>query len=195
MNKTIKGSLAAGAAAVLLLGGAGSLAYWTDAATVNGGEVNAGFLTIDAVPFDAATGQDCSDIVYAAGSAGAGTAVANFVPGDVISTTCTFKVAAEGDNLAATPEIPDTVTITPSAGASFQADVASTYTLGGVAYTGANPITEANNGDELVATITVAFPYGTDQNGTPIVNGNDTQDIDAVLSDLTVTLTQDNPNA
>ena len=194
MNKTIKGSLAAGGAAVLLLGGAGSLAYWTDAAPVNGGAINSGFLTLEAQRVSET--QDCTDIVYAAGFAGAGTAVANFVPGDVVSTTCTFVVGAEGDNLAATPVIPETVAITPSAGAaSFDAAVASTYTLGGAAYTGATPITELNDGDELVATITVTLPYGTDETGVPIANGNDTQNIDALLSDLTVSLSQDNPNA
>ncbi len=41
MNKTTKGALAASAAAVLLLGGAGSLAYWSDAETIQGGDVTA----------------------------------------------------------------------------------------------------------------------------------------------------------
>ncbi|MGA8845349.1 MAG: alternate-type signal peptide domain-containing protein [Nocardioides sp.] len=200
MNKTAKGSLAAGAAAVLLLGGAGSLAYWSDSAVVDGGQVNSGFLTLDAVPVIAAaegvTQQDCTVIKYAAGTTDAGDTVNNFVPGDVVSTECTFVIGAEGDNLAATPTIPATVEIT-GAGASFVAEVAATYELGTprAAYTGSTPITEDNDGDELVATITVTFPYGTDQDGSPIENGNDTQNVNAILDDLTVTLTQDDPNA
>ena len=186
MKKSIKGAIATGGAAVLLLGGAGSLAYWTDAATVNGGTVNSGFLTLD--------DGVCDDAVYAVGNAKAGVDVINWVPGDAISVDCTFVIAAEGDNLAATPEIPDTVTIT-GGGASFKADVAATYTLNDVAFVATDKVTEANDGQSLVATIKVSFPYGTDETGTPIVNGNDTQDVDAVLDDLTVTLTQDDPNA
>ena len=180
MNKTTKGSLAAGAAAVLLLGGAGSLAYWTDSATVNGGSVNSGFLTLD--------DGDCDDSwVYAVGSANPGATVVNFVPGDVVTKDCTFVIGAEGDNLEATPVIPASVDITPTPAApTFTATVGATYTLDGVAYTGATPITEANNADELVASIVVTIPYG---NATTI-NANDTQGIDAALSDLTVTLTQ-----
>jgi hypothetical protein len=40
----------------------------------------------------------------------------------------------------------------------------------------------------------VTFPYGTDETGTPVVNGNATQNWAAELNDLTVTLTQANPN-
>lgn len=185
MNKTTKGSLAAGAAAVLLLGGAGSLAYWTDSATVNAGSVNSGFLTLDDGVCDAGW-------VYAPGSASEGDPVVNFVPGDVVTKDCTFVIGAEGDNLAATPVIPASVTITPSPAApSFDADVDATYTLGGVAYTGATPITEANDTDALVATLLVTIPYGNDTT----INTNDTQNITAALADLTVTLTQTDPNA
>ena len=37
MNKTIKGVLAAGTASVLLVGGAGTLAYWNDTAPPSAG--------------------------------------------------------------------------------------------------------------------------------------------------------------
>lgn len=184
MNKTTKGSLAAGAAAVLLLGGAGSLAYWTDSATVNGGSVNSGFLTLD--------DGDCDDSwVYAAGSASPGATVVNFVPGDIVTKQCTFVIGAEGDNLAATPAIPASVTITPTPAApSFTATVGATYTLAGAAYSASTPITEDDDGDALVATILVTIPFGTNEAGVPLVNANDTQNITAALADLTVTLTQ-----
>ncbi len=48
MNKTIKGVLAAGTASVLLVGGAGTLAYWNDSATVGGATFTAGDLKLDA---------------------------------------------------------------------------------------------------------------------------------------------------
>ena len=46
MNKASKGALAALAAGVLLLGGAGSLAFWTDTAEVAGGAINSGELSL-----------------------------------------------------------------------------------------------------------------------------------------------------
>ncbi len=51
-------------------------------------------------------------------------------------------------------------------------------------------IRSADDGESLVATITVTFPFGTDETGAPVVNGNDTKDITASLDDLKVTLTQ-----
>ena len=47
MNKTVKGAFAAGTAAFLLVGGAGSLAYWNDTANVAGSTINSGTLTLD----------------------------------------------------------------------------------------------------------------------------------------------------
>lgn len=63
MNKTTKGALAAGAAGILLLGGAGSYALWSDAETVQGGTITAGNLDISPVAAGvdrrlAGTGQD-----------------------------------------------------------------------------------------------------------------------------------------
>ena len=46
MKKSTKGALAAAAAGSLLLGGAGSLAYWTDAETVGGGSIASGHLKL-----------------------------------------------------------------------------------------------------------------------------------------------------
>ena len=48
MNKFAKGSLAAGAGLVLLLGGAGTLAYWNDSAELEGGTIEAGSMTFSA---------------------------------------------------------------------------------------------------------------------------------------------------
>ncbi|NKU44191.1 alternate-type signal peptide domain-containing protein [Rhodococcus hoagii] len=48
MNKKTKGAIAAGAAAALLAGGAGSFALWSDSETLNGGTITAGTLTLTA---------------------------------------------------------------------------------------------------------------------------------------------------
>ena len=49
MKKSTKGALAAGGAAVLLLGGAGSLAYWTASGSVPGGSLTSGSMTLSSV--------------------------------------------------------------------------------------------------------------------------------------------------
>ena len=51
MKKSTKGAVAAAAAGVLLLGGAGSLAYWTADGAADGGSITAGGI---ATPADAA---------------------------------------------------------------------------------------------------------------------------------------------
>ncbi len=170
MNKTTKGSLAAGAAAVLLLGGAGSLAYWTDDATVDAGVINSGFLTLDEGVCDA-------EWTYAGATAGTGI-VENFVPGDVVTKDCTFIINADGDNLSATPTVSDTVSYTVNGsalplpgqpGETFEADVTATYTVDGSAYDATtNPITEQAGDQPLVATIVVSIPFGTDDDGNDV---------------------------
>lgn len=187
MRKTTKGVLAAVAGGVLLLGGAGSLAYWTDSATLPAGSVNSGFMTLKAGACDA-------NWVYANGSNAASTVV-HVVPGDQISKKCTFTIGASGDNLQFSPTIPPTVAITPTPAApTFMANVAATYALPGGPLAATDKLTQANNGNILTATIKVTFPYGTATS----VNANDTENITAALNDLTVTLTQNlgtaNPN-
>ena len=84
MNKFAKGSLAAGAGLVLLLGGAGTLAYWNDSEHLDGGTINTGSLTLDQ-PTDAESGWD-QDIEI-------------WVPGDKATYSTTLTLEAEGDNI------------------------------------------------------------------------------------------------
>jgi len=181
MKSLTKGVLAAGGA-VLLIGGAGTLAYWTAEDSADGGSINAGSLTLT-------SNDDCDDWTYAAGSASAGQPVTAFVPGDVVTTTCTFTVGAEGDNLSAAVTVPSSLdfTTTPS-GTSFTADVDAGYTLDGAPLGGT--VTDADDGKTLAATFEVTIPYGDEDT----VNANDTQDITATLDTLTVSLTQQDPN-
>jgi alternate signal-mediated exported protein len=187
MRRSTKGAIAAAAAAVLLLGGGTTLAYWTATGTVDGGTITAGELKLTPVA--------CADTwLYAPGSAGAGTAVTAWVPGDVVTKSCSFTVEATGDNLAATLTAPTTVTLGGTVPTSGSASVATTYTIGGTAIANGGTVTDANDGQTLVASFQVTFPFGTDETGTPVVNGNATQLWAAELDDLTVTLTQTNPN-
>lgn len=190
MKKSTKGAVAAGGAAVLLLGGAGSLAFWTDSKTLDGGAIAAGNMSM--------TAPDCSaGWVYADSEAGAGTKVTAIVPGDVVSEECTFTVSGSGDNLSATLDTPTSIAYTASkTGTTLKATVGATYAIGTTQLdTGATGSATLRAPDDfnktVTATITVAFPYG----DTTAVNDNDIQDVTATLNSIAITLTQSNPNA
>lgn len=85
MNKFAKGSLAAGAGLVLLLGGAGTLAYWNSDVELTGGEVNAGTLALTAN----------TEVLEKAGPV-------QLVPGDQQTFTAELSLLAEGDNIQGT---------------------------------------------------------------------------------------------
>lgn len=88
MNKFAKGSLAAGAGLVLLLGGAGTLAYWNDSAELTGGTINAGTLTLEADQEQLQESIDGQPQLW--------------VPGDEHTFSTTLTLDAEGDNIAGT---------------------------------------------------------------------------------------------
>ena len=178
MKKTTKGALAGGAAGVLLLGGAGTVAYWTDSETVTGGAVNSGELSLTQE-----TGQTCSSwTLDAAGGATTYTPGTTLVvPGDVITKTCTYTVNASGAHLAATLGF-EAPSITGDAALDGALSPAASYTLASVAVTNGAAITSANDGDVLVATITVTFASAT--------SGLTAQNEAAVLDDISVSLTQ-----
>ncbi|QIX26924.1 alternate-type signal peptide domain-containing protein [Nocardioides sp. JQ2195] len=181
MNKSTKGAIAAGAAAVLLLGGAGSLAYWSDSVDLPGGNIAAGELAL--------SNPSCDEgWVYGPDNAKAGSSVSLIVPGDTIVKECTFTVAASGDNLAATLETPDTVdyTVTSSpAPTTLQLDVDATYVDQEGAPVPAQ-VTSADDGDTITSTLAVTFPFG----DAATINANDTQNLTATLNAITVSLTQ-----
>jgi alternate signal-mediated exported protein len=177
MNKTTKGALSAGAAAVLLLGGVGSLAYWTDDESIAGGAINSGHLALTTDATNAGCGSwqldsgESAALTYAAGDP--------LVPGDVLTRVCDYTIDADGNHLRATVDV-STPTLTEVAG-SFGSDLTtdvSDVKVGGAA---ATSFTEDNDGDTLSATVTVTFAS---------TSGNTTQDVTAVLDDLTLTATQ-----
>ncbi|KAA1424121.1 alternate-type signal peptide domain-containing protein [Nocardioides antri] len=186
MKKSTKGAVAAGGAAVLLMGGAGTLAFWTATGDADGGAITAGSMTLTPVGCDA-------NWVYATGSAGAGTTVTTFVPGDVVTKECTFTIGATGDNLSATVDAPDTLTFTTApAATSFSATVDATYDVDGTAIADGGTVTDADDGETLTVAFEVDIPFGTaDPTG---INDNDMQGVVATLDTLTVTLTQVDPN-
>ncbi|HEX2893138.1 MAG TPA: alternate-type signal peptide domain-containing protein [Marmoricola sp.] len=178
MNRSTKGALAASAAGALLLGGAGSLAYWNSQQTIGGGSIASGELTLTQ-----AVGQSCTDwTLDASGGTTAylpGTTLV--VPGDVITRTCDYTVAASGEHLAATLGM-DATAITGDADLTNALTAAATYTLAGNPVSDGAAITSSDNGAVLHAVITVTFGTGT--------TGTTAQNMTASLADIVVGLTQ-----
>ncbi|PPF91270.1 hypothetical protein C5C03_00120 [Clavibacter michiganensis] len=189
MKKSTKGAIAIGAAAVLLMGGAGSLAFWSDSATVAGGTITTGSVSLS-------DGTCDPGWVYASGSA-AGAAVTAIVPGDSITRNCGFTIDGVGDHLTVKLAVPAALSVTPTQGAPTTLGVTAgaTYLHGGAPLVSGQSF--AVSGPEtLTAAITVTFPYGT----ATTINANDTQSVIGQLDGITVGLTQDqssgkNPNA
>ena len=182
MHSNIKAAFAATTAAVLLLGGAGTLASWNDSASVDGGAIKSGKLSLTQE-----SGQTCTAwAMDAAGGSGAfvpGTTLV--VPGDVITRTCTYTVNATGEHLAANiglanPSFDETNDLVSAL------DATATYTrdpgTGAVPLADDAVITDANDGDVLSAAVSVTFDAST--------AGTTAQEMTATLDALTVSLTQ-----
>lgn len=112
MNKVAKGTIAAAAGVILLMGGAGSLAYWNDSANLggNGQTISAGQLDITAVNGGAWTKgfYNNAGTQVVAPAAVANLSTVRVVPGNRLVYTQTFNLTASGDDLW--------FTITPTAG-------------------------------------------------------------------------------
>lgn len=172
MKKSYKGALAAAAAGVLLLGGAGSLAYWSSTQDVPGGTINSGSLALgtpDCGDWSLDSGEELP-LVYADGDP--------LVPGDVLTRTCTFTITATGNHLRATLGVTD-AQFTEVNDLSADLDVDADFTIGAAAIPA--EITEANNDDVVSALITVTFDPD---------SGNESQLGTAELDTITVTADQ-----
>ncbi|WZH53510.1 MAG: alternate-type signal peptide domain-containing protein [Nocardioides alkalitolerans] len=169
MQKITKGAIAAGGAAVLLLGGAGSLAFWNATADVPGGAVDSGELTLTPV----AAGQWTFN-----GDPIADPGAVTLVPGDELAYSGTYTIGAEGDNLEAD------VAVTGGAAAGSLAPYLTTsldYTVDGA--DDVDAITEANDGDVLAVDLAISFPFGTTAD-----NASQQQTLD--LGAVSIALTQ-----
>jgi alternate signal-mediated exported protein len=91
MNKATKGAIAAGAAGILLLGGAGTFALWEDTGNISAGTVSTGELKLT---LGTGTWTETA-------TPGTPISISNFdiVPGDSLTYTTTVTATATGDNL------------------------------------------------------------------------------------------------
>ncbi|WP_460753655.1 alternate-type signal peptide domain-containing protein [Myceligenerans cantabricum] len=91
MQRLTKAAIATGGAAVLLLGGAGTLAFWTAEGTAEGPDIVAGsFSVTSSVCDDEWTLDDGTPLT--GGSA--------IVPGDTVTLECVYTIGGEGQHLA-----------------------------------------------------------------------------------------------
>lgn len=174
MKKTTKGALAAGSAAVLLMGGAGTLAYWTDSVTAEGTDITSGHLSLDL--------DECQGWELDGGDAYTGQLL---VPGDELTQDCTYTLDIAGEHLR---EVDFDVTL-PSDVTGAQAlideiGVTTDVELNGVDQGDGTDVAVAD-GDSVTVSIVVTWPYGVEDNDSNVVGG-----LQAALDDLTVVVTQ-----
>jgi alternate signal-mediated exported protein len=173
INKSTKGALAASAAAVLLLGGAGSLAYWNSTQDVSGADIASGHLKL--------TDPDCGAGWVLDG--GTNYEAQLLVPGDTLTKVCTFALDSSGAHLSADFDTtaPD---ISGDAALLSELDVSADYTVNG------DPVAASDvpvaNGDVIEATIVVDWQYGVLDNDSNVAPAG----LSAMLDTITVTATQ-----
>lgn len=193
MSKIIKGSVAAAAGTVLLLGGAGTFMSWNSEAAVNGGSVASGHLRLNPQEEPAAwtvNEQQVSDI-----------ASFQVVPGDIVEYTTQLDLEAEGENLNATLTLTGGA-ITPAT-PGRTADEALVAVLEDTAKlelsTASKQITEEPDGsynidagggsikEDVDVSVTLTFPFIADSATHPM---NDAMDGSVNLSNMSVSLVQ-----
>lgn len=167
MKKNTKGAIALGAAALLLAGGAGTYAAWSDDATLAGGDVTAGHLRITEV--DGGTWAWANGDDFNPGSD-------RIVPGDTVQYTAKYELEVSGTNLVAS--------LTSDIG-QVSGDLAQHLTVTTESTDDIANITETNNRDIVEVTTSITFDADT-------IN-QDGADATADLSGSTITLEQTAP--
>ena len=173
MHRSTKGALAAAAAGALLLGSAGTLAYWNGTEGVPGGTFTSGYLHLN--------DDTCATATWKLDD-GADYTTQRIVPGDSLTKTCTFSIDGAGDHMTVSL---DTATPAWSASNALTDDLAvSTTFTGSVSGALADPATVAV-GETITAVVTVTFAT---------TSGNETNvptaGLAAALDDVTLTATQ-----
>ncbi len=187
MNKTAKGAVAAAASAALLLGGAGTLAYWSTTGTVTGGQFGTGALELDTSSCDGAVWTVSNEVEGVVDAPVPDLAAFKVVPGDVLSKACDIDIIAEGDNLRAVLEVVDgeasVVAGDDEALAEDDYEVTASFTVDGEEVT---EITDEDAALPLSVLISVEFPIGAEVD-------NSSQLDTLTITEFTVTATQVRP--
>lgn len=155
MNKLTKSTIAAAAGIALLMGGAGTLAFWND--TIDAGA--AGSITAGTMSLSNSTAGTWTD------QNGQGVDINAFraVPGDVLTYKTKVDVAAIGDNLTGTIGI-GTASIAPATAGAADTKLAdlltdsATFTVNGAA---GSTFTATGTPQAVDVTVTITWPSGT----------------------------------
>jgi alternate signal-mediated exported protein len=174
MNKLTKGAIAGGAGIVLLLGGAGTFALWNDSASVDGGTISTGTLTISGV--GTAQWRDVSSDVTPSDVDDSFV----MVPGDTLTLSQDFTIEADGDNLFAEVDYD----YTAPAGLPTGVTATLAVTNGATAVTAGTPVSVVD-GDTIHVVLTLDFASST--------SGTTSQDASVTLDDVDLTVTQVRP--
>jgi len=182
MNKSTKGALAAAAAGTLLLGGAGSLAFWNDTTNVSGTSVSSGHLKL--------VNSTCESASWILDEGAGAPHEATYgsqllVPGDTLTKTCTIDVDAAGDHLAATFKADATSTDPASNALLDELQIGATYAVNAGAPGNGQSAVAIADGDQITVKLSVTWPYGSLDNDSNVSGG-----LTAALNDITVTATQ-----
>ncbi|AMY22093.1 alternate-type signal peptide domain-containing protein [Rhodococcoides fascians] len=202
MNKATKGAIAAGAAAVLLLGGLGSLAVWNDSETLGGGTITSGDLSLALVPNSVAWFDASEDVNGGVDLPIADIANFRIVPGDVVAYTAQFDIEAEGNNLTANLTADTSSVIAGTLPNSQQlADAINTSVTASGAVSG--PLPTTGDGAAVISapnsaaenqrlTVRVEFTFDVTTGDAP-GTGTDAQNQNINLANFTLDLTQIRP--
>lgn len=162
MNKLTKAGIATAAGIALLMGGAGTLAYWNDSANLTGGAITAGTLKITSV----GTG------VWSSDKTGTVADIASYriVPGEKLTYTTTVNISVVGNALTTVQASLGSAAITAATatGAQQTANNALAAALGssavltvtGTGVTGTGPYTIPSSTSSLTVSATLSFPNG-----------------------------------
>jgi alternate signal-mediated exported protein len=169
VKKSTKGAVAASAAALLLLGGMGTQAGWTDQAADGGGTMASGYLRLDATCdgwlLDGVAVRDLSNV--------------RLIPGSDLMQVCRFTVDMLGTSLSAELDVSQPQ-FTARNGLTSALQVNAEFRDGeGDVVSG--PVASITDGEVYTATLTVALPDDAPATA---------QDLTAVLGDITVTARQ-----
>ncbi|GAA4099470.1 alternate-type signal peptide domain-containing protein [Nocardioides kongjuensis] len=175
MKKTTKGALAAGTAAVLLMGGAGTLAYWTDSDTVTGSSITSGHLSLDASACQGTTGWLLEGAPF-------DPSTGTLIPGDTLSKTCNAVVNVKGTHFTQV-DIQATAPNGPAAAAPWD-ELTVAATVNG-STTGANNVAVSQGANNIPVSITVTWPYG------PSADNDLNGDLTTALGNIAITAVQD----
>jgi alternate signal-mediated exported protein len=195
MQRLTKAAMATGAAALLLMGGTGTMAYWTAQSTATAPiALASGSFTI--------AGTTCTDWVYAASMSDKGDTVDAIVPGDSVTTNCTYNLSGTGTNLALAGAKVNTPTWNTLTSDAVLTSALGTASVGSITFAGdpkpvdsttgmfsdGSTIPIASGGTVVTVQINVTFPLGSSVDNSTL----SATALKAALQDVSVTFFQGN---